>query len=758
MTDSGGGLVPGPISLSSSTPASTSNTQCTIYSAWSHVEERDGYSDAQGDHFRQIELTLNISFKPAFAGDKAVYLGSQGNDGNAGWQTSGVWRVPGAPGAALGVSENSDGTHTVTVANITPANVTNVYELINPAVDALHSCYVGFVSSANQAYLMNDAGSAWLLPPVTVGNGAGSHGSGSISNTQCTLNGYNSTFTRASSSVSLTLQISLLGSFATSPTFAWAAALVPASTGWFAENVLGEPAPQVTVNFQQITGPVRIEANLAPVQIDAYWIDSTHPQSNCMTSPVCQTDRNERYVPACDANLSVQQCFRDALNGYGQQGVSGVRFQFGICGGGRSTALVDCDQPSTAVLSSAWVSKLNAFLADVHAAGIPNITPTPSLQGFGNDVGYVPQQTLFDSCTNTQSRFDFWPASPYAIGEDGNPADAFLNNAYNCSQSNPYLVGWDKIFSVFDSVLNKAQANGLMVEEFDLTNEVEIDRFTVEGRLIADNKNPWTDPSSGIQYSYTPVLARLQALMSHYGFAPNGVSGATVSTMVDEASDASADWGSFYGDSARIQALSAWVAAIGGYGFGEAHVPFDPNHGHLRCSSSPPGDLVTTPMPPPSGMTTGLSNIIDQHDGAMVIGTGGPITYQSQDMVKTEAQTTFNATKAFMNSFCAGGWRNPSGSQTFPICNPLYMLGETGLYVPSNPYRYGVNCDESPLATPAGTVQGFNLSSLSGRRLPNGAPGTVWRPWLNPLFVPGPTTVTCYGFPDNLRLWYTPQP
>jgi len=758
VQDSGSGLY-GPIDLSASETQSVSNGQCTIYNSYSDVELRDDYLDAQNvDHFRQIELSLYVSFKPAFAGDLLVYLGSQGSDGNAAWQPSGVWRVPGATGPVFGVSESvATTTQTVTVGNITPSNLTNIWDLINTSLNGENACYVAFNPVTGQAYLMDNAGDgAWLPTPVTVANGS-TQGSGSVSNSQCTLYGSGSSYQQTSSQATLTLQFGWLGGFATSPTVAYVgAAISGVGTGWFSENVLGEPVPPVTVNFPQLSGPVRVEANLGPFSVDLYGFGTP----NCMSSPACQTDRSQRWVPACDYSLSVRQCYINALSGYGLQQVSGVRFQFALCGGASSTALAHCENGTGATWSSnsQWTQNLSAFFSDIYAAGIQNITPTPSLAGFGGDAGVL-TQTLFDNCINADTTITFWPASPFGIGADpndqfslNNPADTPHNGAYNCSPATPNFVGWDNILAVYEYVLQAAQANHLTVEEFDMTNETALDRFTVEGRVIVDNTNPWTDPSTGIPYSYTPVLNLVQALMAQYGFAQNGASGATVSTFVSEARAASADCKSYYEDSARLFGISSLVGALHGDVFGAQQITFDPSHGVLQCGALPPPDAVMLPAPP--GFAA-LPNVLDQHDGAFVVGAG---PYQSQGTVATEAQTTFTDVKTFMSSFCVGGPRNPTGPNPLAFCNALYMLGETDLYTPFNPLRYRVNCTEGPLATPAGTVQGYNASTLWGRRLPNGAAGTVWRPWLDPISVSGPTTVLCFTFPENLSQWYTPIP
>jgi hypothetical protein len=198
------------------------------------------------------------------------------------------------------------------------------------------------------------------------------------------------------------------------------------------------------------------------------------------------------------------------------------------------------------------------------------------------------------------------------------------------------------------------------VNEFDLTNEVVLDFFTVQGRLLVDNMHSWTDPNTHVQYPYTPVLTYLQHLMAIYGHADlTGASGATVSTMVEEATDPYADCGTYLGDSARIFSLSSLISAITGGGFGGNDIGVDPNHGYLKCSAFEPPVVAHLVAPPGTGA---LPNVIDLHDGPRVLLLGaGEITYQTQFQVRTTAGMLFNDVRSFLDSFCVGHWRNPNG-------------------------------------------------------------------------------------------------
>jgi outer membrane protein TolC len=80
--------------------------------------------------------------------------------------------------------------------------------LINSALDGRQSCYLAYSRPLNTLYLVNDAGSG-LLPGLTL------NGSGSTSNSQCTVNGSLSSVSGTGSLDVLTLTLNI--SFA--PTF-----------------------------------------------------------------------------------------------------------------------------------------------------------------------------------------------------------------------------------------------------------------------------------------------------------------------------------------------------------------------------------------------------------------------------------------------------------------------------------------------------------------------------------------------------------
>ncbi len=82
VNDAGTALLPG---LYLGSGSSVSNSQCTIYGAGS-------FASGSGN---TLTLTLNMSFQPAFAGNRAFYLAARDIlEHNSGWQVMGTWTVP----------------------------------------------------------------------------------------------------------------------------------------------------------------------------------------------------------------------------------------------------------------------------------------------------------------------------------------------------------------------------------------------------------------------------------------------------------------------------------------------------------------------------------------------------------------------------------------------------------------------------------------------------------------------------------------
>ncbi|MEO8025439.1 MAG: PQQ-dependent sugar dehydrogenase, partial [Bryobacteraceae bacterium] len=226
VNDTGTQLLPG-ITLASAV-TDLANSQCTVHSAGSSA-----VNGANG----LITLTLNVSFSAAFAGNKLVYAAAVDSVGhNTGWQPIGVWNIPGAasttttmisslnPAAIQGTSQPINVTVTDS-KGYQDLGVINV--LINDALDGRHACFLAYVPAIHTLYLVNDAGDA-LLPGLVL------NGSGSVSNSQCSIAGATSASSGAGTSLQLTLGISMTPSFAGNRTIYTAARDTTEgnNTGW----------------------------------------------------------------------------------------------------------------------------------------------------------------------------------------------------------------------------------------------------------------------------------------------------------------------------------------------------------------------------------------------------------------------------------------------------------------------------------------------------------------------------------------------
>ena len=187
-------------------PAQLSNSQCTLNGSGSSVS-------ASGN---TLALGLSITFKPAFAGLQNVYGYALDNGGNAsGWQTLGAWNsgTPvNTPPTADSVSPSSGtGASQVFTFRYSSVNgngyLSTVYGLINGSFSAVGGCYVYYVAASHALYLYSDTASS-VTGPLLLGSG------GTLSNSQCTLNGSGSSVSASGNTLALGLSITFKPAFA----------------------------------------------------------------------------------------------------------------------------------------------------------------------------------------------------------------------------------------------------------------------------------------------------------------------------------------------------------------------------------------------------------------------------------------------------------------------------------------------------------------------------------------------------------------
>ncbi|MGD0616391.1 MAG: BACON domain-containing protein [Bryobacteraceae bacterium] len=197
---------------------SASNSQCTVNGTGSSVTGSG----------TTITLTLNIGFSASFGGNKVIYTAARdAGIGNSGWQALGTWGVPGGAGTTIraldvipmsGSGASQSFTFTFTDSfGWQDLGIMDV--LINNFLNGRNACYVAYVAQSSTLYLVDDAGDGGgpfagtvVLP-----------GSGSASNSQCTVNGAGSSVSGSDDTLTLTLNVSFTGSFAGNQIFYTAA-------------------------------------------------------------------------------------------------------------------------------------------------------------------------------------------------------------------------------------------------------------------------------------------------------------------------------------------------------------------------------------------------------------------------------------------------------------------------------------------------------------------------------------------------------
>ncbi len=205
LNDAGSAWLPG-------TPpgsGSASNSQCVLSGAGSSVA-------ISGNN---LLVTYNVQFKPGFAGAKTIWTNAYSVSSGLGsaWQSSlgGTalsWTVPVPAVPSLVSFSPASGTGTsqaFTAIYSSPAGAADILAvqvLINSSLSASGGCYLRYDKNSAQFMLLNDAGNAWLpgTPP----------GSGSVSNSQCTLSGVGSSVTISGNNLAVIYTVQFKPAFA----------------------------------------------------------------------------------------------------------------------------------------------------------------------------------------------------------------------------------------------------------------------------------------------------------------------------------------------------------------------------------------------------------------------------------------------------------------------------------------------------------------------------------------------------------------
>jgi len=210
------------------------NSQCSISAAGSSVA-------GSGN---TLTLTLAISFTSGFAGNKVLYLAAQDASSISGWQVMGTWNVPGPAitgpgvgGVSPALSSGSSQTYTFTFTDTNgwqDISVANV--LINGVISGVGACYVAFVPGGPGSGTVDlvdnegDAGGPYASMKLP--------GTGTVSNSQCSISAAGSSVTAGGNTLTLILAIAYSQSFAGTQVLYLAARSNTATSNWQASGLL----------------------------------------------------------------------------------------------------------------------------------------------------------------------------------------------------------------------------------------------------------------------------------------------------------------------------------------------------------------------------------------------------------------------------------------------------------------------------------------------------------------------------------------
>jgi hypothetical protein len=178
VVDGGGTFVGSGATLG--VPGTLANSQCTLNAGNSSVAGSGG----------NLTVSLALTFKSAFAGTKGVFSGVINNaSAFSGWQTMGSWTVTaGGSSTPMNVSvtpaSGSGSSQTFNFVFSDASGYTDinwVQMIVGPQVQSNNVCFVTYTRATNVLQLAVDGGGTF------VGSGATLGVSGTLTNSQCTL-------------------------------------------------------------------------------------------------------------------------------------------------------------------------------------------------------------------------------------------------------------------------------------------------------------------------------------------------------------------------------------------------------------------------------------------------------------------------------------------------------------------------------------------------------------------------------------------
>ncbi|HEY1945679.1 MAG TPA: S53 family peptidase [Bryobacteraceae bacterium] len=237
--DNGTSLI-GPVTPGGS--GSLSNSQCSVAASSVSVLPSGN----------SLVIVETLSFNSTFVGSKQIMMSTVDTANvNSGWSSVGFWGVPPPPAPAFSVSPTSgSGTSQAFTFKFTSSagasSIGQGHMLITGNGTGNQACYLLYQASNNALYLLSDDGQV-LTGPVTPG------GSGSLSNSQCSIAASSVTVTPVGNTLQITETASFTPSFAGSKnTMMFMFNTANVGTGWATVGtwtVPGTPPPPPPAAF-----------------------------------------------------------------------------------------------------------------------------------------------------------------------------------------------------------------------------------------------------------------------------------------------------------------------------------------------------------------------------------------------------------------------------------------------------------------------------------------------------------------------------
>ncbi len=178
------------------------NSQCILNASASSAT-------ISGDN---LTLNLALTFLPAFAGAKNVYMQAQSAAAGLGaWQQRATWtataalptNVSVAPSSGSGLNQTFSFTYNDPYG---VADISRIQVLFQTTLVGNNACYLAYSPSTNTILLVNDQGTGYA-GSATLGSGA------TIANSQCILNPATSTTSSAGNNLTVNLSLTFMAAF-----------------------------------------------------------------------------------------------------------------------------------------------------------------------------------------------------------------------------------------------------------------------------------------------------------------------------------------------------------------------------------------------------------------------------------------------------------------------------------------------------------------------------------------------------------------